>query len=138
MGYLPTLVDRIGRYATSIHRQLLQDMTQLERVQRLRNGEAVQPPMIVDLNVHGFEESGFCAAKDDASRLIVTPSDHCKLLETASPVREVIGAQALGQRGTQAQADPKLEFCETNPRLETRGGDAAGDVPEDQGAQTSE
>lgn len=47
-------VDRTGRYATSIHRQLLQDMTQLERIQRFRSGEAVQAPISVDVNVNGI------------------------------------------------------------------------------------
>jgi hypothetical protein len=127
-------VDRIGRYATSIHRQLLQDMTQLERVQRFRNGEAVQPPISIDVNVNGLEGSGLSADDEDCSRLIVIQSDDSKLLEAASPVRAVIAAEALPQK--RKQAEPQLELCETNPRLETSGGEEpAGDAPEDQRAQ---
>ena len=38
------VADRMGRYANTIHRQLLQAMNELERLQRRRNGEAVPAP----------------------------------------------------------------------------------------------
>jgi len=50
-----TSIDCVGRYATSIHRQLMQDMSQLERLQRQRNGEFVPPPVSIDLHVNGPE-----------------------------------------------------------------------------------
>jgi hypothetical protein len=46
-------IDCTGRYATSIHRQLMQDISQLERLQRQRNGEFVPPPVSIELNVSG-------------------------------------------------------------------------------------
>lgn len=45
-----TVMDRMGRYATAIHRQLLQAMNELERLQRRRNGESVPAPINVEVN----------------------------------------------------------------------------------------
>ncbi len=50
-----TTIDRVGRYATSIHRQLKEDVNQLDRLQRQRNGDFVPPPVSIDLNVNGPE-----------------------------------------------------------------------------------
>ncbi len=44
-------IDRTGRYATSINRQLTQDLHQLERLQRQRKGEFVPAPISFDVNL---------------------------------------------------------------------------------------
>jgi hypothetical protein len=49
------VADRMGRYANTIHRQMLQAMNELERLQRRRNGEAVPAPINVDVNVYALE-----------------------------------------------------------------------------------
>ena len=46
-------IDRTGRYATSINRQLTQDLNQLERLQRQRKGEFVPAPIALDVTVSG-------------------------------------------------------------------------------------
>jgi hypothetical protein len=45
-------IDRLSRYSTSIQRQLTQDMNQLERLQRQREGEFVPAPISVDMNIN--------------------------------------------------------------------------------------
>ncbi len=63
-------IDRTGRYATSINRQLTQDLHQLERLQRQRKGEFVPAPISFDVNVTGLDEramdSQFVEAHDVA------------------------------------------------------------------------
>jgi hypothetical protein len=46
--------DPVVRYSNSIHRQLIQNMNQLERLQRQRRGDAVPPPVSIDVNVAGL------------------------------------------------------------------------------------
>jgi hypothetical protein len=50
------VAERIGRYANTIHRQLLQALNELERLQRRRGGEAVPAPINIDVNLNGLEE----------------------------------------------------------------------------------
>ena len=47
--------DKTGRYANTIHRQLMQDMHELERLQRRRSGEAVPAPISMDINLNPDE-----------------------------------------------------------------------------------
>ncbi|MGB8353733.1 MAG: hypothetical protein WCD79_07600 [Chthoniobacteraceae bacterium] len=49
---LPSMdvLEKIMRYETRLERQLYRAMNQLERLQRMRNGEAVPPPLRVDLS----------------------------------------------------------------------------------------
>ena len=42
-------LDKILRYETTLERQMYRAMHQLERLQRLRNGETVPPPMMMEL-----------------------------------------------------------------------------------------
>jgi len=49
-------IDRTGRYATAINRQLTQDLNQFERLQRQRKGEFVPAPISVDVTVSGLDE----------------------------------------------------------------------------------
>jgi hypothetical protein len=48
-------IDRTGRYATSINRQITQDLNQLERLQRQRKGEFVPAPISLDVTISGLE-----------------------------------------------------------------------------------
>lgn len=41
------VLDKILRYETKLERQQFRAMAQLERLQRMRKGEAVPPPMAV-------------------------------------------------------------------------------------------
>jgi hypothetical protein len=49
---LPSLevLDKILRYETKLERQLFRAMNQLERLQRMRRGEAVPPPMTMEVS----------------------------------------------------------------------------------------
>jgi hypothetical protein len=49
-------IDRTGRYATSINRQLTQDVNQFERLQRQRKGEFVPAPISLEVTVTGLEK----------------------------------------------------------------------------------
>jgi hypothetical protein len=49
-------IDRTGRYATSINRQLTQDVNHFERLQRQRKGEFVPAPISIDLIVSSLDE----------------------------------------------------------------------------------
>jgi len=44
------VLDKILRYETTVERQLYRAMNQLERVQRRRNGDAVPPPITMDVS----------------------------------------------------------------------------------------
>jgi hypothetical protein len=46
----PEVLDKIMRYATFLERQLYRAMNQLERVQRMRLGEAVPPPLTMEVS----------------------------------------------------------------------------------------
>jgi hypothetical protein len=50
--YLPSrdAIEKILRYETAIERQLYRAMSQLERLQRQRQGDLVPPPISVDLS----------------------------------------------------------------------------------------
>jgi len=49
---LPSIevLDKIMRYETKLERQMYRAMNQLERLQRLRQGEAVPPPLTLDVS----------------------------------------------------------------------------------------
>lgn len=94
-------IDRTGRYATSINRQLSQDMIQFERLQRQRKGEFVPAPISVDVTVSGFDEA------DDALQII---SD-------CSAVVAPIGADSVESTMPQLPAD--TDHLEGEPSLET-------------------
>jgi hypothetical protein len=89
--------DRTGRYATAIHRQLLQNLAQLERLQRRRSGENIPAPLSVNLNLIGPDHEGLNAAAmqvGDTSEIVVPVAEtiECKDLSTLS--EEVGGAAA--------------------------------------------
>lgn len=44
------VLDKIMRYETKLERQQFRAMNQLERVQRLRQGEAVPPPLTLEVS----------------------------------------------------------------------------------------
>jgi hypothetical protein len=46
----PEVLDKILRYETKLERQLFRAMNQLERLQRMRRGEAVPPPMTMEVS----------------------------------------------------------------------------------------
>jgi hypothetical protein len=49
----PEVLDKIMRYETSLHRQMYRALAQLERLQRMRQGEAVPAPMMVEVSERG-------------------------------------------------------------------------------------
>lgn len=61
-GYIPKIggedieymASSFGRYETSVENKLYKALHELERLQRLRNGENVQPPLAVDVAVGSF------------------------------------------------------------------------------------
>ena len=45
----PEVLDKILRYETKLDRQIYRAMSQLERLQRIRRGEAVPPPISMEV-----------------------------------------------------------------------------------------
>lgn len=114
-GEFLVVVDRIGRYANTIHRQLLSAMNELERLQRRRLGEAVPPPIAVEVNVN-----------DEREEL----TDEVHLPQTSLPSLPALSAGASGRLiGSAGTPEPTgavplsqneaTSFCETNPRIES-------------------
>jgi CRISPR/Cas system-associated endonuclease Cas1 len=46
----PQVLDKIMRYEAMLQRQLYRAMAQLERLQRMRQGESVPPPMTMEVS----------------------------------------------------------------------------------------
>ena len=110
------VADRMGRYANTIHRQLLQAMNELERLQRRCNGEAVPAPINVDVNVNALE-NGWTDGREgpwDLSHRVGSAS-------TLAPGR-LIGTRDLAIASNSHPAsfssDAAVQFCETNPPLD--------------------
>ena len=119
------VADRMGRYANTIHRQLLQAMNELERLQRRRNGEAVPAPINVDVNVNALDEGSTDGREGpwDLSHRVGSGS-------TLAPGR-LIGTHDLAIASNNQPAsfstDAAVQFCETNPPLDqTSTGDRSG------------
>ena len=47
------VLDKILRYETKLERQMFRAMAQLERMQRLRNGEAIPAPLSLQVSERG-------------------------------------------------------------------------------------
>jgi len=47
------MLDKILRYETKLERQMYRAMAQLERVQRMRRGEAIPAPLSVEVSGRG-------------------------------------------------------------------------------------
>jgi hypothetical protein len=110
------VADRIGRYANTIHRQLLQAINELERLQRRRNGEAVPAPINVDVNVHALEER----LTDGREGPWDLP--HCVGNGSTQARGRLIGignpAIASNNPPASLSSDAAEQFCETNPPLD--------------------
>jgi CRISPR/Cas system-associated endonuclease Cas1 len=59
LGNIPSRheLDRLLRYEGAIERQLYKALNQLERIQRLRAGDNVPPPLEVDVDVNTGQNS---------------------------------------------------------------------------------
>lgn len=111
-GEFIVVADRMGRYTNTIHRQLLQAMNELERLQRRRGGEAVPAPVNIAVNLNGLEEelTDGPRASWDLSR-VDSPSTlvPARLIGTGSP------AAAGNDQAASFSSDAAVQFCETNP-----------------------
>ena len=110
------VADRMGRYANTIHHQLLQAMNELERLQRRRNGEAVPAPISIDVNVNALEEAWTDGREGpwDMSHPVGSGSTLApgRLIGTRDP------AIASNDQPTSCSSDAAEQFCETNPPLD--------------------
>ena len=72
-GYVPqidetdveTLSSTYLRYETTIENRLYKALHELQRVQAARNGEAVPPPVAIDVSVSGEGANGFVPQKEE-------------------------------------------------------------------------
>ena len=109
-GEFIVVAERMGRYANTIHRQLLQAMNELERLQRRRGGEAVPAPVNIDVNVNGLEEEWTDGPQPSwdfscfGSLSTLAPG---RLVGTGSPV--------VAGNDQSFSSDEAVHFCETNP-----------------------
>lgn len=111
-GEFLVVADRMGRYANTIHRQLLAAMNELERLQRRRLGEAVPAPITVEVSVN-----------DEREEL----TDGLQLPQASLPSLGAFSVPASGRligSGTSDVAGTILlssgeatQFCETNPPI---------------------
>jgi hypothetical protein len=114
-GEFLVVADRMGRYANTIHRQLLAAMNELERLQRRRLGEAVPAPIAVEVTVDGINEE----------RTDERPGPH-GAMPSIGPVfipgsERLIGSGACegaSETSLPLSEDEDAQFCETNPPLE--------------------
>jgi hypothetical protein len=52
----PDVLDKIMRYETTLQRQMYRAMSQLERLQRMRHGEAVPAPIMMELSERAWSQ----------------------------------------------------------------------------------
>ncbi len=112
-GEFLVVADRMGRYANTIHRQLLAAMNELERLQRRRLGEAVLPPIAVDMNVND--------EKEELTKELHVPHASLHSLGALSVPASgrLIGSGTPDASGTaRFSNDEATLFCETNPPLQ--------------------
>lgn len=111
-GEFLIVADRMGRYANTIHRQLLAAMNELERLQRRRLGEAVPAPITIDVNVNDERE--------DLTNELHAPQVSLPSMGAISVPASgrLIGSGTPEANGTALLADDETTpFCETNPPL---------------------
>ena len=106
----------MGRYANTIHRQLVQTMNELERLQRRRLGETVPAPVAIDVTITDLNEElmdelqGPHNTAHPVGVLSVPASGH--LIGAGNP--ETAGEN---RPAFFSNADA-VQFCETNTLLE--------------------
>jgi hypothetical protein len=121
-AWLKQGVDKLGRYQAAVNRQLFQCIAQLERLQRLRSGDFVPPPLSMDVRVEAsatdIAQLDADAVADNSSTLIggthqdvaaVCVQDH------EGEVEEAEGSEG-GEDDDECQriaGEPEV-FCETN------------------------
>jgi len=106
------VADRMGRYANTIHRQLLAAMNELERLQRRGLGEALPAPITVDVSVNDGREE-----LTDGLHVPHASLPSLGALSIASG--RLIGSGIPAETGTALLSnDDATPFCETNPPLE--------------------
>ena len=112
-GEFLAVVDRMGRYANTIHRQLLSAMNELERLQRRRLGEAVPPPIAVEVNVNDESEQ-----LTDSIHMPQESLPSLRALSGRASAR-LIGSETPEPTGAApVPPDEATSFCETNPPIE--------------------
>jgi hypothetical protein len=114
-GEFLVVADRMGRYANTIHRQLLAAMNELERLQRRRLGEAVPAPITVDVNINND-------AEERSEELHMSHASVPSLGALSVPASDrLIGSgtaeTAAKSRPALLSNDGAMQFCETNPPL---------------------
>jgi hypothetical protein len=103
-------VDRILRYQATIHKQLTQAVHELERLQRLRCGDTVPAPLVVDVNIDATANMVY---PETAARCIISPSAQPEL---PTPLPTPDGEQMKDQKSASEEGSsiPIDGFYETN------------------------
>jgi hypothetical protein len=117
-----TAVERVMRYQAAIQRQLGQALTQLERLQRMRFGHAVPPPLSIDVRVTrelGAETLPPASSTTLASRCALGSSAEPLALEAAEATDDGSPSDESEPSADSPQEDkvssnPEASFCETN------------------------
>jgi hypothetical protein len=76
-----TSIDRILRYQTTTNRQLFQAMNQLERLQRLRKGDNVPPPLTLAVSHDTASSPAPRNQNDDCDPLVVLMSQDLQITD---------------------------------------------------------
>jgi len=63
------VLERILRYETTLQRQLYRAMSQLERLQRMRQGEAVPAPMVMEVSEKAITYKGIFAKRTQIEKV---------------------------------------------------------------------
>jgi hypothetical protein len=120
-----------GRYDQTLTNQLIKLLHEIERVQRLRGGEEVPPPVAAEVNVAVGDagDGGSCSVMTDdrpnRTRRSASPSQRASFQAGQQPARETnqIGRKPLADKGMEGPSTPRM--AASGPPMSRSGRDGA-------------